>query len=151
MLVVGKDVGLHGQIGATGIGNIHAIEPAALGDGLGPHVFFQGDGEIGPRLDPAVIGDDHGPVAVYLAQSCDNTAAGYILHIRVVHAETGDAAQLEEIGAGVDQFFDELTNVLFSLLGQALNRLFASRPGGLVDELVQFELLVLPKCSVLHS
>ena len=92
MPFIWKHICLHGQIGAAGIGDVDAVQPALAGNGLGPQVLFQGDRKIGAGFHPAVIGNDHGPVAVNLSYSGHNAPAGHIGNPRVIHAEPGNPA-----------------------------------------------------------
>ena len=144
MAVVGEHVSLKGKKSAGGIGDVDAVQAAALGNGLGPHVLFEGDGKIRPGLYPAVVGKNHGPVAVDLSQAGDHPGAGNVVDAGIVHAEPGDSAQFKKRRLRVHQLLDELSHRLFALGSQALHRLFATRPKRLVNPLVEFFLLRHP-------
>ncbi len=143
--VVRKHVGLHGQKGAARIGDIDAVEPAIFGDGLGPDVLFQGDGEIGSGLDPGIVAQNHGPIAVDFAQPGDEAAAGHVVDaLGIVDAESGQPAQFEKFGAGIDQLVDQFPHRSLALLGQPLHRLLAARPQRGLDSFLQRRFLPQP-------
>ncbi len=137
MLVVREYVGLHRQVGAARVGNVDAVEAAALGYRLRSQVFFQSYREVGPGFYPAVVGNDRRPVAVYLPDPGHDPAAGDILDVRVIHAEARQAAEFEEIGSGIDEFAYERSDRLFPVRGEAVHGLPPAGPQRLVQALVE--------------
>ena len=137
MLIIGKNIGLHGQKSAAGISDIDAVEAATFGNGLGPDMFFQCDGKIGSGLDPAVIGNDHGPVVVDFSKACYNAAAGNICNSRIIDGKSRKKGEFKKNSARINQIADQLPYRAFALFGQPGHCFFTTGPHGLVDALIQ--------------
>jgi len=123
----GEDPVLHGKKGARRIGDVYEIKPALLGDLLGPEVLLAAYRVVGPGGHPAVVGEDHYPVAVDLPYTRYEARRGYILCQFVINPEPGTPAQLEKFRARIDELFDKLARRFFALFVKAFILRLSSR------------------------
>lgn len=112
-------------------------------------MFFESYREIGARFYPAVIGDNHRPVAVDSPKPGDKAAAGYVLHVRVIHTETRYSIQLKELCFRVDQLAYEVAYELLALLCQPIYGFLPSGPRRFIDKTIEKIFLFFPKGPVL--
>jgi len=118
---------LQRQVGSRRIGDVDEVQAAPLGDLLGPQVLLAADGVIGPGAHAAVVGEDHDPVAVDLADPRHEPGGGDVVHALVADPEPGASAQLEKLRARVDQLPDEPARGFLALQGQPVVLDLASR------------------------
>jgi len=101
---VNKNVGLVHQVGAARLHQRNQRQLVLQGNGLRAQAFFEAHGRDGAALDPAVTGGNQHPLAADLADA-DNRAAPLhrSLAVIVMHAQSGQRAQLQKAAAPVKQ------------------------------------------------
>ena len=99
-----KDLGLVQQVGATGLDQMDQRQLVFARDGLRPQGLLQTHRGDGAALERAVAGRYQAALAADNADADDATAAVDAgLAVVVVHAQTGQGTEFEEIAAAVDQ------------------------------------------------
>ena len=106
VFAVRKNIGLKGQVGATGIDQIHTRQAVLLTDFLGTQVLFDGHGIIGAAFDRGIVGNNNGLATLNQPDAGDNAGRGRI----VIHAVSGQGRQLQKRCIRVKQGFNALTS-----------------------------------------
>jgi hypothetical protein len=99
-----EDLGLVEQVGAAAFDQPDQRQLVVARQFLGAQALLQAHRRDGAALDCAVAGRDHAAFAGHRADADDGAAAEHaVLAVVVVHAQSGEGAELDEVAATVDQ------------------------------------------------
>ena len=102
MLLVRKNLVLHGKKHARGIDEIHDGQGVFEGDLLCPEVFLHGDRKPGACLDGGIVGNDDAIAPVDFPDA-ENGSRRRCPAVFLVHAIGGEKSDFEEVAALVDE------------------------------------------------
>mmetsp|Transcript_17232 Transcript_17232/g.35400 ORF Transcript_17232/g.35400 Transcript_17232/m.35400 type:complete len:424 (-) Transcript_17232:171-1442(-) len=129
---IGKDPRLFRQKGPPAVDQIDAGQIILESDFLGPQVFLDGDGEIGPPLDGRVVGHDRAQPARDHPDPGDDPAAGNALLV------SGQGGELQEGSPRIAQRVDPVPGQELVPLEVAFDGPGSSSLRDLFEEIVEF-------------
>lgn len=112
VILIGEDIVLSGEIGTTGVDEVHAGEVILLRDFLCAQVLLDRDWVVRAALDSGVVRDNDAEFIVDETDTCDDTASrDFFLSIEII---PGELRELHEWAARVEQLRDTFSHGKFA-------------------------------------